>query len=284
MKFKPGTVLTLVSLTITLFLIGFYLMILVHLSKLEDIVNEKTPFVIELVDSLPQPELFLLQQDLKSRPYIMESSLEYISKEEALTMLEEGFGQPVLTDSASNPLKDVLRFKLHTDYIKSGGIEDLIKELDSLDTVENSYFEAQQVKQLKSNLKKLNQILLLIGFLFVFISVLLIYNNLKLVLRNDRFMLKTMELVGASPGFIKLPYIKKSLQIGILAALINLVLFAVVFFYMNGKFELFNHFFDLSYTIMVMVLIFFIGIFFPLVFSNILVNRYIRMSDEKRHL
>jgi cell division transport system permease protein len=283
MKFKPGTVLTLVSLTITLFLIGFYLMVLVHLSKLEDIVNEKTPFVIELVDSLPQPELFLLQQDLKARPYILESSLEYIAKDEALQLLEEGFGQTVLSDSSSNPLKDVLRFKLKTDFIKSGRVEGLMTELNALASVENSYFEAQQVKQLKHNLKKLNQILLLIGLLFVLISVLLIYNNLKLVLRNDRFMLKTMELVGASPGFIKLPYVKKSLQIGVLAALINLVLFAAVFLYLNGKFELFNHFFDLSYTIMVMVLIFFIGIFFPLVFSNILVNRYIRMSDEKRH-
>lgn len=284
MKFKPGTVLTLVSLTITLFLIGFYLIIMVHLSKLEDIVNEKTPFVIELVDSLPQPELFLLQQELKARPYIVESSLEYITKEEALLLLEEGFGQPVLTDSASNPLKDVLRFKLKTDFIKKGEVEGLMKELNALPTIENSYFEAQQVKQLKSNLRKLNQILLLIGLLFIVISVLLIYNNLKLVLRNDRFMLKTMELVGASPAFIKLPYIKKSLQIGLLAALINLLLFSGVLFFLNGKFELFKHFFDLSYTIMVMVLIFFIGIFFPLVFSNILVNRYIRMSDEKRHM
>jgi cell division transport system permease protein len=283
MKFRPGTVLTLVSLTITLFLIGGYLMILVHLGQLEDIVNEKTPFIVELNDSIPQPELFLFQQDLKSRPYIINSSFEYISREKGLEMLENQFGKPVLSDSMVNPLKDVIRFRLSSDYIKTVGTASLSEELRNLDKVSNCYFEVQQVAQLKSNLGRFNQVLLVVGLIFVSISILLIYNNLKLVLRNDRFMLKTMELVGASPSFIKLPYIKKSIQIGFLAGLINIFVFSVLFIYLHWKFGLFAHFFDLSFTIFVLVLIFFIGIFFPLVFSNILVNQYIRMSDEKRY-
>lgn len=283
MKFKPGTILTLISLTITLFLIGFYLVILVHLSKLEELVNEKTPFVIELVDSLPQPDLYLLQQNLRKRPYVLNATLEYISKEEGLQMLEEQFGKQVLSDSMFNPLRDIVRFKLSADFVRSGGPATLATELKAMDEVIQCYFEEQQVKQLKANLMRFNRILLILGFLFIAISVLLIYNNLKLVLRSDRFMLKTMELVGASPGFIKLPYIKKSLQIGLLAGLINIVLFAAVLFYLNQRFELFENFFDLSYTVFVMVLIFFIGIFFPLVFSNVLVNQYIKMPDEKRY-
>lgn len=282
MKFKPGTILTLVSLTITLFLIGFYLLILAHLSNLEEIVNEKTPFVIELNDSLAQPEAFLIQQDLRERPYILKSSVEFISKEAGLKMLEDQFGKALLSDSTSNPLHNVIRFKLSSDYIEAGGPEELVEEFTANPAILESYFEEHEVRLLKSNLKKLNQILLLTGLIFVFISVLLIYNNLKLVLRSDRFMLKTMELAGASPSFIKMPYIKKSLQIGLLAGLINIVLFSVLLFYLNWKFEVFEHFFDRSLSIMVLILIFFIGIFFPLVFSNILVNNYIRMPEEKR--
>jgi cell division transport system permease protein len=282
MKFKPGTILTLVSLTITLFLIGFYLLILVHLSKLEDIVNEKTPFVVVLADSLSQPELYILQQNLRERPYVLASTMEHITKEEGLRRLEKQFGKPVLSDSLVNPLHDVIRFKLTADFIQAGGATRLADELAEMDAVAESYFEEQQVQQLKSNLRRFNQILLMLGLIFVFISILLIYNNLKLVLRNDRFMLKTMELIGASPGFIKLPYIRKSLQIGLLAGLINVALFAVLLIYLNLKFELFTHFFDLSYTVLVLVLIFFIGIFFPLVFSNMLVNQYIRMPEDRR--
>jgi len=284
MKFKPGTILTLVSLSITLFLIGFYLLVMVHLSKLEDIVNEKTPFIIELQDSLAQPELFLINQELEDRSYVLNSSIEYITKEQGLKMLETQFGKEILNNESENPLSDIIKLKLNSDFIKEGGAKLLSAELEEKSAINHAYFEQQQFGQLKSNLRAFNRILLLTGLIFIAISILLIYNNLKLVLRSDRFMLKTMELVGASPSFIKMPYIKKSIQIGFLAALINVVIFVTILVFLNYRFELFNNFFDISLTIFVLVLIFFIGLFFPLAFSNMLVNNYIRMPESKRFL
>ena len=283
MKFKPGTVITLVSLSITLFLIGFYLLIVVHLSKLEELVDEKTPFLIELKDNLAQPDRFLLIQQLKEREYVQPSSVRFISRDDGLKMLEEQFGNQLLSDSTGNPLRDVISLKLQSAFIRSGGAGQLIGDLEKHPAVENCYFEQQQTGQLRNNLARLNRVLLITGLLFVVISVLLIYNNLKLVLRADRFMLKTMELVGASPSFIKLPYIKKSLQIGFLAGIINLLLFSVLLVYLNTQFDVFEHFFDLSLTLFVLVILFFIGLFFPLVFSNILVNKFIRMPENKRY-
>lgn len=280
MKFKPGTILTLVSLTITLFLIGIYLILLVHVTKLEDIVNEKTPFVLELRDSLAQPDIFLLKNNLLERSYVIGSSVEYIPKEEGLKMLEDQFGQQILADSTINPLNDVIRFRMHSSYIKSNDVDDLVQELNGLDQVEYCYFEQQQIGLLKGNLSRLNTILLVLGLLFIGISILLIYNNVKLVLRSDRKMLKTMELVGASPSFIKMPYIKKSIQIGFLAGLINLVLFGLLFLYLHYQLDLFAKFFDLTRTLFVLFLIFVIGIFIPLLFSNILINRFVRNTGQ----
>jgi cell division transport system permease protein len=284
MKFRPGTILTLISLTITLFLIGFYLILATHLNKLEDLVNEKTPFVLELKDSLVQQDILVLEQLLQSRPYLIASSYEYIPKEKGLKLLEKEFGQQILSDTTNNPLNDVIRFNLQSDFITSGKVNGLIGELLKMPQVRYAYFEEQQVSSLKSNLKNLNLILLISGLIFIGISIVLIYNNLKLILRSDRQMLKTMELVGASPGFIKLPYIKKSIQIGLLAGSINFVVYIVLFIYLNWQMDIFAQFFDLSITIFILIFLIFAGLFFPLVFSNVLINRYIKMSESKRFL
>lgn len=276
--------MTLISLTITLFLIGFYLILATHLNKLEDLVNEKTPFVLELKDSLVQQDILVLEQLLQSRPYLIASSYEYIPKEKGLKLLEKEFGQQILSDTTNNPLNDVIRFNLQSDFITSGKVNGLIGELLKMPQVRYAYFEEQQVSSLKSNLKNLNLILLISGLIFIGISIVLIYNNLKLILRSDRQMLKTMELVGASPGFIKLPYIKKSIQIGLLAGSINFVVYIVLFIYLNWQMDIFAQFFDLSITIFILIFLIFAGLFFPLVFSNVLINRYIKMSESKRFL
>jgi len=80
MKFKPGTVLSVFSLSISLFVLGFYILVLVHISNLVEIVNEKTPFIIELSDSLSTEDLNILKEELKQNKYIF--NIEYLSKED----------------------------------------------------------------------------------------------------------------------------------------------------------------------------------------------------------
>ncbi len=281
MKFKPGTILTIISLTLTLFLLGVYLLIIMHISNLENIINEKTPFVVELRDNLPENELNALIADLKSRSYVRNSTVEYISKEEGLGMLENQMGNAIFEDKNDNPLKDVIRFFLEADFIRSGKAPAFKSELLALSTVENAFFEFQEIGAMKTNLRKFNYIFLIAGIVFISISLLLIFYNLKLVLRGDRKMLRTMELVGASPGFIKMPYIKKSLQIGLISGMINIFVLLGILLYMDYSMQVFTYFLDVSLTVFVFCIVLLTGILLPVLLSNFMVNKYIRLGQKE---
>lgn len=281
MKFKPGTILTIISLTLTLFLLGVYLLIILHISNLENIINEKTPFVIELRDDLPEADLDQLLKDLKSRDYIRKSTVEYISKEQGLRMLENQMGNSIFENRDDNPLKDVIRFFLDADFIREGKAPSFKSELLALSTVENAFFEFQEMGAMKENLRKFNYIFLIAGVVFISISLLLIYYNLKLVLRGDRKMLRTMELVGASPGFIKMPYIKKSLQIGLLSCIINVLILSGLLLYLDYSIQVFTYFLDVSVTVFVFCIILLVGIMLPVMLSNFMVNKYIRLGQKE---
>lgn len=281
MKFKPGTILTIISLTLTLFLLGVYLLIILHISNLENIINEKTPFVIELRDDLPEADLDQLLKDLKSRDYIRKSTVEYITKEQGLRMLENQMGNSIFENRDDNPLKDVVRFFLDADFIREGKAPAFKSELLALSAVENAFFEFQEMGAMKENLSKFNYIFLIAGVVFISISLLLIYYNLKLVLRGDRKMLRTMELVGASPGFIKMPYIKKSLQIGLLSCIINVLILSGLLLYLDYSIQVFTYFLDVSVTVFVFCIILLVGIMLPVMLSNFMVNKYIRLGQKE---
>ena len=281
MKFKPGTVLSVLSLSISLFVLGVYLIILVHINNLVKIVNEKTPFIVELKDSLNKGELNTLISDIADREYIIDT--KYISKEEGLKLLSKELGDDLLLEDEVNPLKDIIRVKLKNDFIDGGGVSRFIQELENDLNIEKCTFEKESVDILKSNLKSLNSIFLFLGIVFIFISFILIYNNLKFILHADRFTIKTMELIGASPSFVKRPYLKLALKIGVFSALIAIVLLIASLLFLNIKYSIFDSIIDLSTIVLVILFILILSLVAPPLFINSIVKKYLILSDRARY-
>lgn len=279
LKFKPGTVLSILSFSISLFILGFYLIVLIHLSNLIRIVNQKTPFVIELKDSLSDSQLASIKNDLSKNNGIRK--IEFISREEGLKLMEKQLGKDFI--SGTNPLKDIYKLKLSDKYLENDMAEKLAEDLKSRPWVETCYFEKDNVDDLKSNLSSFNSVLLIIALIFIILSFILIYNNLKFILHSDRFQIKTMELVGASPDFIKKPYIKLAVKIGVFSGLFAVMIIVMLLLFLNFKYDIFNAFLDYGLTALVLFVIFIISIISPPVFINLLVNKYLKMTDKQRH-
>lgn len=280
MKFKPGTILSVFSFSISLFVLGFYLIILVHISSLISIVNEKTPFVIELKDSTSSEQLNSLQKELEENASIFE--IVFISKEDGLKMMEKQLGKQILEEGEENPFKELIKFKLKDDFIRGGKVEGLIDKLSKKSIVENCIFEKESVSSLKKNLLSLNSIFLFLGVVFIIISFILIYNNLRFILHADRFTIKTMELIGASPSFVKRPYIKLASKIGLFSGVISVSLLTLLLLYLNIRYNIFESFADMSITIPILLGIFIVSLILPPIFINYLVNKYLKLSDRDR--
>ena len=281
MKFKPGTVLSIFSYALSLFVLGFYLVILVHISNLSGIINEKTPFIIELGDNTPRSKVDSLLRDLKGRDYIFDVS--YIPKEKGLEILLEEAGDSLLVDSSANPLKDVIKFKLKNSFVKKGKEKELEENLRQDPVVANCIYDKESVEALEKNLAGVNSIFLVLGIIFAVISFVLIYNNLRFILHADRFLIKNLELIGASPSFIKRPYIKLALKTGFFAGLISVFLLSAILLFLNIKYGIFNIILDIKLTLLILVLMFFISVILPPLFINYLVNRYLRLTGKQMY-
>lgn len=258
---------------------GCYLLVLIHLSNLITIVNEKTPFIVELKDSLGKEKTDDLINELNNIQGIRE--ITFISRDEGLRIMKKQLGNDFITDA--NPLKDILKIRLNEKLIKNNSVEKLKEEILKNTSVENCYFEKDSVEDLRTNLHSFNSILLIIALIFVTLSFILIYNNLKFILHADRFQIKAMELVGASPVFIKRPYIKLALKIGIFSGLIAVAITLLLLLFLQIKYDVFSIFLDSGYTSIILIFLLLISVISPPVFTNYLVNKYLKMTDEQRH-
>ncbi|HHH53745.1 MAG TPA: FtsX-like permease family protein [Bacteroidetes bacterium] len=274
MKLKPGTVLSVFSFSVSLFMLGFYIIVLFHISKLVSIVNERTPVIIELNDDLSEKYINHLIDSLESNKDVYE--LEYISKEQGLSLLEKDLGSELISSSADNPLKNIIKFKLKNNVFKENRIEEFINKIKEINGVATCYYEKTSVDSLKKNLKALNSFFFILGIIFIIISFVLIYNNLKFILSADRYNIKTMELIGASPSFIKRPYIKLSMKIGFYSGLIAIFFLLVLIMFLNLKFDLFNTILDIRIIVSVFVGIFVFSTILPPVFVNYLTIKYLK--------
>jgi cell division transport system permease protein len=280
LKFKPGTILSIFSFSISLFILGFYLLILIHISKLVKIVNERTPYIIELKNGVSQDQIDSIKNELTQNPDIFD--INYISKEKGLEIMKKELGQDILQDSI-NPLKDIIKLKLKNDFINAGKEKGLTENLLKNPSVENCYYEKQAISRLKKNLLTLNSVFLMLGIIFTIISFILIYNNLRFILHSDRFMIKSMELIGASPAFIKRPYIKLAILIGFYSGIIAILFLVLLLIFLNIKFNIFQSFLDINIVISIMMGIFVVSLIIPPVFINYLGDKYLRLSDRHRY-
>jgi len=251
-KVKPGTVLSILSFSISLFVLGFYLILGLHLSSLFSNFDKKTPFIVELSDSISKSELSQLQKTIENNLAVKD--LEFISREEGLKLMNKQIGTDL--NFNDNPLKDIYKLKLKNDYTSEKEIAILKSELKKMQWVEECYYEKEDIQSLKSNLSGFNSVLLLIALVFIIISFILIYNNLRFMLHADRFQIKTMELIGASPVFIKRPYIKISIKIGILSAILSVLIISLILIYLEANYRVFNTFFELNIIYIVIIILY----------------------------
>ncbi len=245
------------------------------------IVNERTPFIIELKDSLTNYQVDVLKNELALNPNIFD--VEYISKEEGLNIMKKELGSDILQDSTINPLKNIIKLKLKDAFVKQGKVKKLKDSLLTKPEIENCFYEKEAVSSLKKNLTTLNSIFLILGIIFTIVSFILIYNNLRFILHADRFIIKSMELIGASPAFIKRPYVKLALTIGLYSGAIAIMFLLLLLLFFNFKFDIFRSFLDINITIIIMVGIFVFSLIVPPLFINFLVDKYLKLSDKHRY-
>ncbi|KDR53163.1 cell division protein FtsX [Hoylesella loescheii] len=214
-----------ISTALVLILLGMIVLSVFTARNLTNYVKENLVVTMMLDQDLTNPEAQRLCTRLQARPYI--KSLTFISKDQALKEQTVAMGSdPSEFVGGDNPFLASIELTLKGDYANNDSINWISKELKAYPKVADITYQHELVENVNSTLSKISLVLLVLAGLLTFVSFSLINNTVRLGIYARRFSIHTMKLVGASWGFIRRPFIKQAIGVGIVAALLAIVVLA----------------------------------------------------------
>ena len=277
---NPSYIYSILSVALVLFLLGFFLLFLLHAPKWVQDYKEKINVTAEIKDETPQKEVNQLINSLSKIPYIKKESIQFKSKEEIAEEMKEEIGSAESTLSISNPFYNEINFNLRADYVNKDSIELLRQEILQNSFIQDVYFKELFVDQVNKNLQKIGFTALGLGLIFILIAIVLIHNTIRLVMYSNRFLIKNMQLVGASWSFITKPYLNKSLINGFWSGIIAICILIGLILFINFQFpelRLDIWLDDVLGLIIIFVGLILLGIFITLGSTYFVVNKYLKM-------
>ena len=209
-----------VSIGLVLFLLGVLGLILINSKKVADHFKEQIALTIFLKDDARTVEIDQLQQTIGLAPYT--KNAVYVSKQQAAEEHSALIGENFMEFLGDNPLKNSIDIFLLAEFVTAEKIENIQNELLENSFVESVNYDKPLIVLLNDNIKKISFWALIISGIFLIIAIVLINNSIRLSVYAKRFTIKTMQLVGATKGFIRAPFIRQSILFGTFGALIAL--------------------------------------------------------------
>jgi cell division transport system permease protein len=189
---------------------------------------------IYLNNSAKKVEINQLEKSLALSNYV--KSTKYVSKEDAADFMKGEYGEDFLDDVGYNPLQNSIDVNLKAEFVTAHNLDSISQAILNKKFVEEVRYDKDLVSIMNSNVKRISFWILIISALFSLIAVLLINSSIRLAVYSKRFIIKTMQMVGATKQFIRRPFIWKSVRLGIIGSILALIGMAIVFYYLNKSF------------------------------------------------
>lgn len=280
-SFFNSRLTSIISIALVLFLLGLVCLIGLLGNKLSVYVKENLSFSIILKDNQKEADIKRIQKSLDAQPFI--KSTNYISKDQAIKELEEELGEDPETFLGFNPLLASIEVKLHSEYANADSMAMIEKHIKSYTSVSDLLYRKDMLEMVNENMKKIGLILLGLALVLMTISFVLISNTIRLLIYSKRFLIHTMKLVGATPGFIRAPFIRYNMISGIFAALLAILMLTSALYYLQRELTGFIQILDLPTLIAVCVVVLVLGILLSVFATIISVNKYLRLGIDKMY-
>ena len=207
-----------VSILMVLLVLGLVVFFGLTARNLSVYVRENIGFSILLSDEMREGDIVKMQRQLNQEPYVRQS--EYISKKQALKEQTEAMGTDPAEFLGYNPFKPSIEVKLNNRYANSDSIALIVKALKKNKYVQEVTYPKDLMDAVNKNIRGISLFLLALAAVLTFISFALINNIIRLTVYSKRFLIHTMKLTGASWSFIRRPFVRRSVAMGVVSALL----------------------------------------------------------------
>ena len=223
--------LVVVSISSVLFFLSSFIFFVLNSNKIIDDFKEKIPVVVFLNDEASKVEISQFEKNLSIDSSIKD--FKYTSKDDAAIKFSSEIGENFVDFLGYNPLLNSFDIYFYADKVETFYINDIVKNYEKEDYVNEVSYDAPLIFLINENFKKVKDWVLILAIFFIFISILLINNTIRLSIYSKRMTIKTMQLVGATKSFIRKPFIKTQIKLGLLSALISSLIFVSLIYYFN---------------------------------------------------
>jgi len=278
-KLRSSYVTTVISISLVLFLLGIIGFLVLNTKKISNYVKENINIGIILKDNVKEADIIYLQKQLDASDFV--KSTEFISKDKAAELLQKDLGEDFVEFLGYNPLLSSINAKLYANYANNDSIAKIREQLKKFPQIQEVFYQENLVQIVNQNIKKISFIFLVLSILLLLISFSLINNTIRLSVYAKRFTIYTMQLVGASRGFIRSPFILKAILQGGISALFASALLLILISWLQQQFTGIVYFKDPVFMIFLIAGIFLVGVLITSLSTFFAVNRQLNAKLDK---
>lgn len=228
-KTKPVYISTVISIALVLLMAGLLGLILVHAKNLSNHIKENIVLNIILDENTEEADALKFQKELNANTHTL--STEYISKDLAARNLQQDLGEDFLDFLGYNPLSPSIDVHLKAEYANKDSISDFITGTSANKVVKEIVYQESLLDLVNKNIRIIGLVILTFTVILLIIAVALINNTIRLSIYSQRFLIKSMQMVGATKGFIRRPFLGYGILHGLLGAIIAIVLLILLLYF-----------------------------------------------------
>lgn len=276
---KPSYVMSIIGVTLVLFLLGIVGWLVINANKLGDYFKENVEVRTFLRGDLSAKDSIALVNYISSKPYI--NSYEFVTKESAKQKYLEDGNEDWDKVLDFNPLPNSINFKLKKDFVNVDTLEAIKADLEQNVNVQNVQYQKALVTNLDKNIRQVSIGLLIIAVIIAISVIFLIDNTIRLAMFSNRFLIKTMQMVGATRWFIAKPLNIRAIINGAISAVIAIALVYAVILATRNLIPEMSALHDTNMMILLFVFLLIIGISITLFSTYRSVLKYLRMKLDE---
>lgn len=278
-RLRSSYITTLVSITMVLFMLGLLGLLLLQADKLSKHVKENISLSVIINEDVKESSILEFQKKLDISPYVRYT--EYIPKEKAAADLKEQLGEDFISFLGYNPLLPSIDVHLKAVYANNDSIRKIEQSLLQDEGVREVFYQKSLVELVNANTRKLSYLLTGFSILLLFIAIALINNTIRLSVYAKRFLLRTMQLVGATQGFIRKPFVTQGILQGLIGGITANLLLTLVLFWAQRQIPELNALHDLRTFLSLLALVLMMGIVLTWISTYLAVRKYLKIRTDE---
>lgn len=275
-KTKTIYISTIFSIALVLLMLGMLGLILVHAKNLSNYVKENIVLNIIVDEGAKETDILAFQKELNSNIAVKQT--QYVNKEVAQHNLTKDLGEDFVNFLGYNPLLSTVDVYMKADYANNKNIDALKKTIEKNPIVKEVVYQSSLIDMVNKNINTIGLIVLGFALVLLVIAIALINNTIRLAIYSQRFLIKSMQLVGATKNFIRKPFILVAALHGLIASFISIIILLAILYYTQKEIPeiiILRNYTEFGFVLLGMVTV---GVFITSTSTLFAVSRYLRLK------